>query len=86
MQIQFQNKPALMGADGWLQGDLQAVDNGDSVIVLPNGRVFSLQPNADYSDRDPGTKGVWERCRPDPSINVLRFNPGLPYAIVYRLV
>lgn len=86
MKIKYQDH-ALFLSDAslhWLDGELVDV-GGAFVVQKPDGRILSVEPPGNFSDRDPGTKGEWERCQRDPTINVLRFAPGgIAYAVVYR--
>lgn len=42
--------------------------DGIATLILPGGRVFSMQPGGVDGDRDPGTEGPWECCRPSGSV------------------
>ena len=49
------------------------------------GDVVSMQPDGTLQARVAGTAGAWEVMVLDSTINVLRYNPGLPIALAYWL-
>jgi hypothetical protein len=42
-------------------------------LILPDNRVYSMQPDGTDGDRDPGTEGGYEKCR--VSGNLATFKP-----------
>lgn len=83
MIIAFQNDHMFGKPDGWLEGTVApSARIGYVVVTLASGRVFSMDPDGFYSDRDPGTDGPWEQAK--VTGNVLAFNPdNNPYAVVF---
>jgi hypothetical protein len=86
MTIEYCSFPALFpGQPTWLHGTLDAIDNGDYVVHTATGKLLSIQADGRFEEREPTAIGSWERCRPDPNINVLRYRTTVvPYAIPYR--
>ena len=59
----------------WHQGTLApSARAGYQRIVLPSGRVFSMQPGGVFGDREEDTDGPWEQGK--QSGNVLVFTTG----------
>lgn len=87
MMIELHTAP--LGFDGKFgggpHGELTDVGGGDFVVTLAGGRVFSVQPGGQYGDRDPGTKGGYERCRPMNGLLRFLYAP-VAYSIFYRAV
>ena len=99
MQIQFQDAPMFLSSltPRWLPGSLDQASGG-FVVTIPAtpgitrddgtpsqaGDVLSVQPNGRLQSRPADKAAAWELCQPDATINVLRFNPSVPYAVVYR--
>lgn len=83
MTIAYQDAQMFGSPKKWLVGTLvKSVRAGYSLLVLPSGRVFSMQPGGVYGDRDPGTDGPWEQLK--VSGNVLAFNPNdEPFGVVF---
>jgi hypothetical protein len=88
MNIELHTAP--IGFDGKFgggpKGELTDVDNGDCVVTLAGGRVFSVQPGGQYADRDPGTKGGYERCRKASGGRLHFLYAPVDYQIFYRAV
>lgn len=88
MKIAYRDTPLFLEGPSpkWLDGNLVAVPGG---FILaqgddPGGRVVSCQPGGDLADRDPHTAGSYEVLTLDTNLNLLRYNPGVRYAVVFR--
>lgn len=54
--------------------------------ILPNGRVYSCQPDGSYGERDPGTEGGYEKCRMQGNVGTFKPDDGKYFTKAYVLV